>query len=173
MGVLDTLKNGAVKGLKSVGNTTSKAVSNSTNRAIESVISKSITAVGNKATDAVLKDINSPKAAPKPNPAPTPAPAASAGAKAEPKQLSPAELEAIIEARVRERKMSSDWKFSIVDLMKAFSMDSSLDSRKALAVRLNYFGYDADGSAEKDKWLHAELLKAIAQNGGAMPSYLL
>jgi hypothetical protein len=52
-------------------------------------------------------------------------------------------------------------------------MNSSLASRKELAAKLNYCGTDADGSAEKNMWLHAELLKALAKNGGEVPSYLL
>jgi hypothetical protein len=88
-------------------------------------------------------------------------------------ELSSADVEAVIEARVREKGRPSNWKVSIVDLMTALDMNSSLASRKELAARLNYPGYDADGSAEKNIWLHAELLKALAQNGGEVPSYLL
>ena len=43
----------------------------------------------------------------------------------------------------------------------------------AAAAKLKYSGSAADGSAEKNLWLHAELLKALAQNGGKIPSYLL
>ena len=175
MGILDSLKTAAADGLKKTAASTSKAVVNSSSRAIESVISKTTAAVGSKVTDAILNDINSPhKADPKPTPPPNPAskpdPAAS---KTEPKQLSPAELEAIIEARVKEKGIPSNWRYSVVDLLTVLDMESSLDARKALAERLNYFGYDADGSAEKNNWLHAELLKALAQNGGEVPSSLL
>jgi len=99
--------------------------------------------------------------------------AALVGSKAAPKELSSAEVQAIIEAKVREKGRPSNWKVSIVDLMTALNMNSSLASRKELAAKLNYPGYDADGSAEKNIWLHAELLKALAKNGGEVPSYLL
>jgi hypothetical protein len=88
-------------------------------------------------------------------------------------ELSPAEVEAIIEAKVRAKGRPSNWQVSIVDLMSALDMNSSLSSRKELAARLNYSGYDADGSAEKNMWLHAELLKVLARNGGQVPAYLL
>jgi hypothetical protein len=115
-------------------------------------------------------------AAPPPSPAASAKAAALVGSKAAPsapKELSPAEVEAIIEARVKEKGKPSNWKVSIVDLMTALDMNSSLDSRKALAVKLNYSGSDADGSAEKNNWLHAELLKTLAKNEGKAPSNLL
>jgi len=90
-----------------------------------------------------------------------------------PNELSRAEVDAIIDARVRAKNMRSNWRVSIVDLMTALDMNSSLAARTVLAAKLNYSGYDADGSAEKNMWLHAELLKALAQNRGEVPSYLL
>ena len=131
--------------------------------------------------DSLLKATTSiPKtpATPSPNPAASAKAAALVGSKAapkeqEPKELSPAEVEAIIEAKVKEKGKPSNWKVSIVDLMTALDMNSSLDSRKALAAKLNYSGTHADGSAEKNNWLHAELLKALAKNEGKVPSNLL
>jgi hypothetical protein len=90
------------------------------------------------------------------------------------KELSRADVEAAIEAMAKEKGMQrSNWRVSIVDLMSILNMSSSLASRKTLAAKLNYSGYDADGSAEKNMWLHGELLKALAQNGGKVPSNLL
>ena len=112
-------------------------------------------------------------ATPAPNAAAAAKAAALVGSKAAPKELSSAEVEAIIEAKVKEKGKPSNWKVSIVDLMTALDMKSSLDSRKVLAARLNYSGSDADGSAEKNNWLHAELLKVLAKNEGKVPSNLL
>jgi hypothetical protein len=197
MGILDSLKKAATDGLKSAASATTKAVATSSSRAMESVIAKTTALVGSKIADAISNDLAgsppnpaaSPNAAPSPNTASPQNPEASAkaaalvGSKAaqneqpdaglEPNKLSPAEVEAIIDARVRAKGNPSNWRYSIVDLMTALDMNSSLDSRKALAARLNYYGYDADGSAEKNTWLHAELLKALAQNGGEVPSNLL
>jgi len=168
MGVLDSLKTAAADGLKNAAVATTKAVATSSSRAMESVIAKTAAAVGSKVTDAMLKDLGS-KAEPKEQPLAE----SKEQPQAESKQLSPAGLEAIIEARVREKGMPSNWKFSIDDLMAALNMNSSLDALKVLAVRLGYYGYYADGSAEKNAWLHAELLKALAQNEGKVPSCLL
>jgi hypothetical protein len=79
---------------------------------------------------------------------------------------------AIIEARVRAKGNPSNWQVSIVDLMSALDMNSSLSARAALAAKLNYSGSAADGTAEKNLWLHEELLKVLAKNGGNVPSYL-
>lgn len=65
-----------------------------------------------------------------------------------------------------------DWKKSIVDLMKLVGMDSSLSSRKELATELGYTGDESD-SATMNVWLHKEVLKKLAANGGKVPQNLL
>jgi len=62
-----------------------------------------------------------------------------------------------------------NYKSSIVDLMKVLGMDSSLDNRKELATELGYTG-DKDGSAEMNIWLHKEVMRQLAANGGKVPS---
>jgi len=124
---------------------------------------------------------STPATAPSPNTAAAAKAAALVGSKATANQqsyagsreLSRAEVEAIIEAKVKAKGNPSNWQVSIVDLLTALGMNSSLAARKVLAAKLNYSGYDADGSAEKNMWLHAEILKALAQNGGNVPSNLL
>jgi len=116
---------------------------------------------------------STPPAASSPNPAASAKAAALVGSMVAPKELSRAEVDAIIEAKVKAKGNPSNWKVSIVDLMAALDMNSSLAARKTLAAKLNYSGYDADGSAEKNMWLHAELLKALAKNEGKVPSNLL
>jgi len=88
-------------------------------------------------------------------------------------KLSRTELEAILDARAEAKGLRSNWRESLSGLMKALDMSSSLASRKALAVKLKYSGDDADGSTEKDNWLHAKLLKTLAKNGGELPPDLL
>jgi hypothetical protein len=83
------------------------------------------------------------------------------------------DVEAIIEAAVKAKGVKSNWRVSIVDLMKALDLDSSLAARKELAADLKYSGSDADGSAEKNIWLHKALMKALAENGGKLPKDLL
>ena len=65
-----------------------------------------------------------------------------------------------------------NWRTSIVDLMKLLDMDSSLDNRKELATELGYTGAK-DGSAEMNIWLHKEVMRQLAANGGTVPASLL
>ena len=62
-----------------------------------------------------------------------------------------------------------NYKSSIVDLMKLLGLDSSLDHRKELADELGYSG-DKDGSAEMNIWLHKEVMRQLAANGGKVPA---
>ena len=62
-----------------------------------------------------------------------------------------------------------NYKTSIVDLMKLIGLDSSLDNRKELAGELGYTG-DKDGSAEMNIWLHKEVMRQLAANGGKVPA---
>ena len=64
-----------------------------------------------------------------------------------------------------------NWKTSIVDLMKLLGLDSSLDHRKELATELGYTG-EKDGSAEMNLWLHREVMRQLAANGGKVPASL-
>ena len=64
-----------------------------------------------------------------------------------------------------------NYRSSIVDLMKLLGMDSSLDNRQELATELGYTG-DKDGSAEMNIWLHKEVMRQLAANGGKVPASL-
>ena len=83
------------------------------------------------------------------------------------------DVEAVLEDAVKAKGIKLNWRTSIVDLMKALDLDSSLAARKELAADLNYSGPHADGSAEKNIWLHKELMKVLAENGGIIPKDLL
>jgi hypothetical protein len=66
-----------------------------------------------------------------------------------------------------------NWKVSIVDLLKLLDIDSSFEARKELATEL---GCPADlmgDSAKMNVWLHKEVLRQIAANGGNIPKELL
>jgi 3-oxoacyl-ACP reductase-like protein len=65
-----------------------------------------------------------------------------------------------------------DWKKSIVDLMKLVGMESSLHNRQELAKELGYTG-DLHDSAKMNVWLHKEVIKRFADNGGKVPADLL
>ena len=62
-----------------------------------------------------------------------------------------------------------NYKTSIVDLLKLLGLDSSLDHRKELADELGYTG-EKDGSAEMNIWLHKEVMRQLAANGGKVPA---
>jgi len=83
------------------------------------------------------------------------------------------DVEKIMDDAVAAKGIKLNWRTSIVDLMKALDLDSSLAARKELAADLNYKGPHADGTAEKNIWLHKELMKVLAENGGKIPKELL
>jgi hypothetical protein len=85
----------------------------------------------------------------------------------------PVDVEAVLEAAVKAKGIKLNWRESIVDLMKALDLDSSLAARKELAADLKYTGKYPDGSPEKNLWLHKELMKTLAENGGKIPKELL
>ena len=62
-----------------------------------------------------------------------------------------------------------NYKTSIVDLMKLLGLDSNLENRKELADELGYSG-EKDGSAEMNIWLHKEVMRQLAANGGKVPA---
>jgi hypothetical protein len=65
-----------------------------------------------------------------------------------------------------------NWRMSIVDLMKLVGMDSGLPQRKALAQELGYTGSLQD-TASMNIWLHKQVLRKLAENGGKVPAELL
>lgn len=66
-----------------------------------------------------------------------------------------------------------DWKVSIVDLLKLLEIDHSFESRKELATELGCPAEFMGDSAKMNTWLHKEVLKQIAANGGNIPKELL
>lgn len=82
------------------------------------------------------------------------------------------DVEAVLSGMAAKHGEKLDWKHSIVDLMKLVGMDSSLAERKELAKELNYTG-DTNDSAKMNMWLHKEVMKKLAENGGKVPASLL
>lgn len=93
------------------------------------------------------------------------------GAAAAPAEMSDLDVEAILNAKSAEKGVPSNWRTSIVDLMKLLDMDSSLTERKELAQELGYTGA-LDGSAEMNIWLHKAVMRELAKNGGRVPAEL-
>ncbi|CAN5497435.1 DUF3597 domain-containing protein [soil metagenome] len=99
-----------------------------------------------------------------------PAPAVASARAAAPAQ--PVDVAATLDSLAAKNSEKLDWKHSIVDLMKLVGMDSSLSARKELAKDLHYNG-DTSDSAAMNIWLHKEVMKKLAENGGKIPQDIL
>jgi len=75
----------------------------------------------------------------------------------------------ILDKAVAAKKEKLEWRTSIVDLMKALDIDSSLGARKELAKELGYTG-DTNDSATMNVWLHKQVMTRLAANGGKLPA---
>ena len=74
----------------------------------------------------------------------------------------------ILDKAVAAKGEKLAWRTSIVDLMKALDIDSSLSARKELAKELGYTG-DTNDSATMNIWLHRQVMVKLAANGGKLP----
>ena len=82
------------------------------------------------------------------------------------------DVEAVLEGLAAKNPQKLNWRTSIVDLMKLVGMDSSLAERKELAQELGYTG-NMNDSASMNIWLHKQVLRKLAENGGKVPANLL
>ena len=98
-----------------------------------------------------LEAKSAPPVAPAAAPAAAPAPA--------PKAVN---LDETLAYMAQKRGQPSNYKTSIVDLMKLVGMDSSLANRKELAQDLGYTGA-LDGSAEMNIWLHKAVMAKLGE----------
>jgi hypothetical protein len=78
------------------------------------------------------------------------------------------DVAAVLDKAVAAKKEKLAWRTSIVDLMKALDVDSSLSARKELAKDLKYSG-DTNESATMNIWLHKQMMAQLAANGGKLP----
>jgi hypothetical protein len=85
---------------------------------------------------------------------------------------SPIDITQVLSDLAAKNPAKLNWRESIVDLMKLVGMDSSLSARKELAAELGYAG-DTSDSAAMNIWLHKQVMKKIAENGGVVPTELL
>jgi hypothetical protein len=106
--------------------------------------------------------------APFADPAPAPAPGTTPVAPAAPATV---DVAAILDDLASKNSETLDWKHSIVDMMKLLDLDSSLAARKELARELNYAG-DTGDSASMNIWLHKQVMRKLAENGGTVPDDL-
>jgi len=78
------------------------------------------------------------------------------------------DVAAIVDKAAASKGEKLAWRTSIVDLMKALDLDSSLTARKQLASELKYTG-DTNDSATMNIWLHKQIMGKLAANGGKLP----
>ena len=102
----------------------------------------------------------------------SPSAPAKAGATATAATSASVDVAAILDAAVKRSGQKLDWRKSIVDLMKALGLDSSLSARKELAAELGYPGSTSD-SAAMNMWLHKQVIQKLKDNGGKVPADLL
>ena len=81
------------------------------------------------------------------------------------------DVDAVMSDLASKSKEKLNWRTSIVDLMKLLKLDSSLAARKELAGELGY-KESTDDSAAMNIWLHAQVMKKLAENGGKVPAEL-
>ncbi len=81
------------------------------------------------------------------------------------------DVDAVMKEMQSKHSEKLNWKTSIVDLLKLLGLDSSLTARKQLATELGYSG-STDDSAAMNIWLHAQVMRKLAENGGKLPSDL-
>ena len=100
-----------------------------------------------------------PSGSPTPTATPTSAPAQTV------------DVAAIVDKAAAAKGEKLAWRTSIVDLMKALDLDSSLTARKQLAKELHYTG-DTNDSATMNVWLHKQVMTKLAESGGKVPDSL-
>jgi hypothetical protein len=129
-----------------------------------------------KIMSAILGSSSSTPAGTDPSTAPASGPASQASAaqvsaKTSAAPMSEVDVGAVLTQLAAKNKEKLDWRRSIVDLMKLLNLDSSLAARKELAQELHYSG-DMNDSASMNVWLHKQVMRKLAENGGKVPDDL-
>ena len=96
------------------------------------------------------------------------APASAGSSPAPAAPMGSVDVAAIVDKAAASKGEKLAWRTSIVDLMKALDIDSSLTARKELAHELGYTG-DTNDSATMNIWLHKQVMAKLAANGGKLP----
>jgi len=90
---------------------------------------------------------------------------------AAPKEMSQVDVMNMLEQKATGTGLN--WKQSISDLLFLLDIDNSYDARVELAKELNAPQEVMGDSARMNTWLHKEVLRKIAQNGGNIPQELM
>ena len=117
---------------------------------------------GVRTTTSTADRAQSRGAAVKHDPAPVPA---------TPREMSRVDVMNMLEQKATGTGLN--WKQSISDLLFLLDIDNSYDARVELAKELNAPQEVMGDSARMNTWLHKEVLRKIAENGGNVPQNLL
>ena len=101
----------------------------------------------------------------KDSPAPVPS------APTTPRAMSPVDVTKMLEQKAKGTGLN--WKQSISDLLFLLDIDNSREARTELAKELGAPADVMTDSARMNTWLHKEVLRKIAENGGNIPQELL
>ena len=80
----------------------------------------------------------------------------------------PVDVKAVLRELAKSKKQKLNYDKSIVDLLKLLDLDSSLTARQELAKELGYSG-NTKSSSKMNVWLHKEVMRQLAANGGKVP----
>ncbi len=144
-----------------------------------SIFTKILGALGIGSAQAKTKQVDERPYGPKTVPPGTVGPGSLPGATqagsaiTQPIAISEVDVVAQLEKRAAAHGEKLNWRTSIVDLLKLLDIDSSLSERKELATELGIPANLMSDSASMNIWLHKEVLKRIAANGGNVPANLL
>jgi hypothetical protein len=112
------------------------------------------------------------KSPPAPRAPAPPSPTAPPATTAAPPVMDEVDVEAILSEMADSNAQKLNWRTSIVDLMKLLGMESSLAERRELATELGYTG-DQQDTATMNMWLHRQVMRKLAENGGKVPASML
>ena len=116
-----------------------------------------------KAETAAPSASTAPQASPAPSGTMTRTGPAPEGPKVE--WSAPVDVKAVLRELAKSKKQKLNYDKSIVDLLKLLDLDSGLTARQKLAKELGYSG----GSSKMNVWLHKEVMRQLAANGGKVP----
>jgi hypothetical protein len=136
-----------------------------------SFFSKILSSLGFATAEA--KPISPAATASAPQPEAAPPPDVAAVPAAPPPPLTVVDVMTKLEGLAGASPQKLNWKTSIVDLLKLLDLDSSLAARKELATELGCPAELMGDSAKMNVWLHKQVLKQLAANGGNIPKELL
>lgn len=92
---------------------------------------------------------------------------------AAPAPISEVDVVKKLEGLAAANPLKLNWKTSIADLLFLLGLENNLKARKELATELGCPAEFMKDSAKMNTWLHKEVLRQIAQNGGNIPKELL